>query len=258
MRQARMTGVLAGLLFAVAAGNAVPVGAAEIRVLSAGAVKAAVVDLAKDFERDTGHTVRFTFATVGVLQKKIAEGETADLFIMTDVALEEQMRNGTVAVGSRTDIARVGVGVAVRAGSRLPDISTTEAFRQTVLAATSIVYMDPTKGGTSGIHFAAVLQRLGIADQVRGKTTLWPEGYAAEAVAKGDVELCIHQISEILAVKGVTLAGPLPRELQKVSIYSAGVAARANAPEAATMFLAFLQTPSSRATFKQVGLDYTE
>ena len=148
MRQTRMTGVLAGLFFAVAAGSAVPAGAAEIRVLSAGAVRAAVVDLAKDFEQDTGHTVRFTFATVGVLQKKIADGETADLFI--------------------------------------------------------------------------------------------------------------HQISEILAVKGVTLAGPLPRELQKVSVYSAGVAARASAPEAATRFLAFLQTPSSRAKFKQVGLDYTE
>ena len=126
-----------------------------------------------------------------------------------------------------------------------------------MLAAKSIVYMDPAKGGTSGIHFAAVLQRLGIADQVRGKTTLWPEGYAAEAVAKGDVELCIHQISEILAVKGVTLAGPLPRDLQK-SVYSAGVAARASAPEVTKMFLAFLHTPSSRAKFTQVGLDYAE
>ena len=258
MRQSRLTGVLAGLLLAAAAGSAVPAGAAEIRVLSAGAVKAAVVDLAKDFERDTGHTVRFAFATVGALQKKIAEGETADLFIMTDTALEEQMRKGMVAAGSRTDIARVGVGVAVRAGSRPPDISTTEAFTQAVLAAKSIVYMDPAKGGTSGIHFAAVLQRLGIADQVRGKTTLWPEGYAAEAVAKGDVELCIHQISEILAVKGVTLVGPLPRELQKVSVYLAGVAARASTPEAAKSFLAFLRTPSSRAKFTQVGLDYAE
>ena len=112
-----------------------------------------------------------------------------------------------------------------------------------------------SQGGVVSVDAGLFLQ---IADQVRGKTTLWPEGYAAEAVAKGDVELCIHQISEILAVKGVTLAGPLPRELQKVSVYSAGVAARASAPDAAKMFLAFLQTPSSRAKFTQVGLDYAE
>jgi molybdate transport system substrate-binding protein len=232
--------------------------AAEITVLSAGAVKAAVVDLAEAFRRETGHSVKFTFATVGVLQQKVAAGEAADLLIMSDGAIEELGRKGAVAAGTKTDIARVGVGVCVRDGSPVPDISTPEALKRVLLSARSIVYMDPAKGGTSGIYFAGVLERMGIADAMKGKTTLWPEGYAAEPVAKGEVELCVHQMSEILAVKGVRLVGPLPRELQRVTIYSTGVTTGAAVPEAAMAFVAFLMSPSARAKLVATGLDYTE
>lgn len=139
---------------------------------------------------------------------------------MTDAAIDDLARKGIAATGTRTVLARVGIGVAVREGAALPDISTPEALKQTLLAAKSLVYVDPAKGGTSGIHFAGVLQRLGIAEAVKGKTTLLPGGYVVELVAKGEIELGVHQISEILAVKGVRLVGPLPRELQKITIFT--------------------------------------
>jgi len=232
--------------------------AAEIKVLSAGAVRPAVAGLAETFRSQTGHEVRFTFGTVGSLQQKVTAGEKADLFFMTDVAIDDLVRKGIVVLGTRTDIARVEIGIGVREGSPKPDISTPEALKQTLLSAKSLVYMDPAKGGTSGIHFASVLDRLGITDAVKPKTTLWPAGYAAEPVAKGEIEIVVHQISEILAVKGVTLVGPLPHEVQKVTIYSAGLAANAASPDAAKAFLEFLTSPQARLKFSEVGLDYRE
>jgi molybdate transport system substrate-binding protein len=146
----------------------------------------------------------------------------------------------------------------VREGAPLPDISTSEAFKQTVLAAKSLVYVDPARGATSGIHFAGVLQRLGIADAVKDKTVLWPGGYAAEALVKGQAELCVHQISEILPVKGVTLVGPLPRGLQKITTYSAVLSSRAATPDVARAFIAFVARPSFKAKLAAAGLDYRE
>ena len=159
---------------------------------------------------------------------------------------------------SRSDIARTGIGVAVRDGTPPPDISTPDALKQTLLAARSIVYVDPAIGATSGIHFAGVLQRLGIAEAVKDKTVLWPGGYAAEALLKGQAELCVHQISEILPVKGVTLVGPLPRELQKITTYSAALSSRATTPEVGRAFIAFVSRPSFKAKLAAAGLDYRE
>ena len=163
-----------------------------------------------------------------------------------------------MAAGTRTDIARVGIGVAVKEGAPLPDIATPEAFKRTLLAVKSLVYVDPGRGATSGIHFASVLQRLGIAEAVKDKTLLWPGGFAAEAVAKGQAELCVHQISEILPVAGVTLVGPLPKEFQKITTYSGGVTARSEHADAARALLAFLARPAFKAKFAAAGLDYRE
>jgi molybdate transport system substrate-binding protein len=232
--------------------------AAEVKVLSAGAVRAVITEVSDIFAKETGHSVKGTFGTVGVVRGKLSAGEPADVVIATDVAIDEMAILGLVVAGTRTDVARAGVGVGVREGAPRPDISTPEAFKQTLLAARSIVYVDPAQGATSGIHFASVLQRLGIADQVKGKSILWPGGYAAEAVQKGQAEIVVHQISEILPVKGVTFVGPLPRDLQKVTIYSAGLAANAAAPEAARAFIAFLTTPPIKAKFAAAGLDYQE
>jgi molybdate transport system substrate-binding protein len=232
--------------------------AAEINVLSAGAVRSVVSTVSETFSKETGHSVKGTFGTVGVVRQKLTAGEPADVVIATDVAINELVQQGAVVPGTRTDIARAGVGVGVREGAPRPDISTTEAFKQTLLSAKSLVYVDPAQGATSGIHFASVLQRLGIADAVKSKTLLWPGGYAAEAVADGRAEVVVHQISEILPVKGVTLVGPLPKDLQKVTIYSASIAAKAASPEAARAFLNFLTSPPIKAKFAAAGLDYRE
>src|SRR5262245_7750374 len=185
-----------GVLLLVAGSG--PAAAAEIKVLSAGAMKSIVTELGEAFKQETGHTLVMTFDTVGAQRERLTGGEPADVVVLTDVAIEQLEGQGLVAAGSRVDIARVGIGVAVREGAPRPDIATPEALKQTLLAAKSLVYVDPARGATSGVHFAGVLERLGIADAVRGKTTLVPGGYAAEVVAKGEAELCVHQISEIL------------------------------------------------------------
>ncbi len=231
--------------------------AAEVVVLSAGAVKPVVPELVELFQQDTGHTVKLTFDTVGALRKRAAT-ERADVLIMSDVAIDDMIKQGIAVVGTRVDLARVGMGVAVKQGAPLPDISSTEAFKRTLLAARSIVYNDPAIGATSGIHFASVLQRLGIADAVKDKTVLWKGGYAAEALVSGQAEICVHQISEILPVKGVALVGPLPKDLQKVTVYSAGLAAKSTSADAARTFLAFIARPAFKAKFAAAGLDYKE
>jgi carbon-monoxide dehydrogenase large subunit len=230
---------------------------AELTVLSGGAVQTIVTELAEAYRRETGRAVRVSFAPVGTLRRQ-AVTEPADVLIMTDEAIDDLTRAGVVVAGTRTDIARVGVGVAVKQGAPCPDISTPEALRQTLLAATSLVCADPGKGATSGVHFAEVLQRLGIAEAVRAKTLFWPEGFPARAVASGQAALCVHQISGIVPVPGVMLVGPLPRELQKVTTYSAGLAARSSDPAAARAFLAFLARPAFRAKFAAAGMDYRD
>ena len=235
-----------------------PAAAAEIKVLSAGAMKSLVTELGEAFKQETGHTLSMTFDTAGAQSKRLAGGEPADVVVLTDVVIEQLADKKLVVTGSRADIARVGIGVGIREGAPRPDIATPDALKQTLLAAKSLVYLDPAGGATSGIHFAGVLQRLGIADQMKSKTILIPTGYAAEVVARGEAEMCVHQISEILPVKGVTLVGPLPRELQKVTIYSGGVAAKAAQPEAAGAFIAFLTRPAFKPKLAAAGLDYRE
>ena len=232
--------------------------ATELRVFSAGAVRAIVTELAQTFQQETGHTVTLSFGTVGVTRGKLASAEPVDVVIMTDAAIDDEASQGAVVPGTRADLARTGMGLGVREGAPRPDITTSEAFKQTLLAAKSIVYVDPKQGATSGIHFASVLDRLGIAEAVRGKSQLVPGGYPAEKVASGEAEVVVHQISEIVPVKGVTLVGPLPPDLQKVTVYSAGLAARSAAPETARAFIAFLTRPAFKAKFAAAGLDYRQ
>jgi len=231
--------------------------AAEIKVLSAGAVRAIVTELAQAFEKETGHKVSLAFGTVGATRQRLAT-EPADVVIMSDVAIDESIKQNHLVPGSRTDIARTGMGVGVRDGAPKPDISSSEALKRALLAAKSVTYVDPAQGATSGIYFASLLQTFGIADAMKAKTTLVPGGYPAELVAKGEVEMVVHQISEIVPVKGVTLVGPLPKDVQKVTIYSAGIPTKATSPDAARAFVAFLTSPSMKAKFAAAGLDYKE
>lgn len=232
--------------------------AADLRVLSGGAVKAAVTDLAEAWSRETGNRVAITYATTGASLQKLAGGERVDVVILTVEAIEQLAAKGTVIGGTKADVARVGIGVAVREGAPKPDISTTEAVKQTMLGVKSVAYMDPSKGGTSGIHFTKVLEQMGILSAVQPKAVLVDTGFAAERVTTGEAEIVVHQISEILPVKGVTLIGPLPREIQKVTVYSAAVAATSEVQDQARALIASLMTPAARAKFAAVGLDYRE
>ena len=195
-------------------------GAQELRVLSGGAAKSLVDPLAATFAHGK---VEVEYQPMGRLVESLAAsaqgGAEVDLVIVTEETLPRLERENRVKRGARP-IARVGIGVAVNQKAPAPDISTVEAFKRTLLAAKSVVYIDP-KVGTSGKHVAEVLRRLGIADEVNAKATLAQGGYIVEPVGRGEIELGIHQISEILPVRGVKLVGPLPRELQKYTTYVA-------------------------------------
>ena len=254
-----LTKLFCALLLGVAAWvGAQRAEAAELQVISAGAMRSIVTELAAAFEKETGHTVKLTFGTVGVIKAKLAEATPVDVVIMSDEAMKDMTRQGAVVEGSWTAIGRTGIGVAVREGAPKPDIGSPEALKQTLLSTKSLVYVDPAQGGTSGIHFAGVLQKLGIADAVKPKTTLVPGGYPAELVARGDVELVVHQISEIIPVKGVTLVGPLPKELQKTTVYAAGVTVGSASRTTAGAFVAFLARPDFKPKLAAAGLDYKE
>jgi molybdate transport system substrate-binding protein len=231
--------------------------AADIKVLSAGAVRAILTELTPAFEKETGHKVSFEFGTAGQTAQRLAS-EPSDVVILPDARLDEQIKQDRVVAGSRADIARTGMGLGVREGAPKPDISTTEAFKKALLAAKSITYVDPSQGATSGVYFSGLLQSWGIADTMKPKTTLVSGGYPAERVAKGEVEMVVHQISEILPVKGVTVVGPLPKDIQKVTTYSGGLVTKAKSVEAARAYLAYLMSPAVRPKFAAAGLDYKE
>jgi molybdate transport system substrate-binding protein len=233
--------------------------AAEIKVLSAGAMRAMVTELGAEFTRETGHTLALTSGTVGQLRDKLLAGEAADVVVMSDTAIDQLIGQGHLVRGSRVDIARTGIGVAVREGAPKPDIATPDAFKQALLSAKSIAYVDPASGATSGIYFASLLQRLGIADAVKSKTVLRQGGgYVAEIVARGEAELAVHQISEIIPVKGATLVGPLPRELQKVTVYSAALPTRAATTEPAKAFVEFMARPAFKTRLAAAWLDHKD
>jgi len=249
---ARPIGValLASLVVAATAG------AAEVRVLSAGAMKTMVTELSQGFQKETGHTVVITADTGGGLRKRVEGGEKADVLVAPDAAMDALAKSNHVVTDSRRDLARTAVGVAVREGAPKPDVSTVDAFKRAVLEAKSIVYLDPASGATSGIHVANVLKQLGLADAIKDKVVLWKGGYAAEAVASGKADLCLHQISEILPVKGVTLVGPMPAEINKVTVYTSALLTGAPTPDAGRAFLAYLGRPEFRPKFAAAGLDY--
>lgn len=226
----------------------------KISVYSAGAARSGMTSLAEAFFKETGYVVNLTFAPVGAIVKRLADGETTDIVVLTDRALEELVRQGKVVSDTVIEIGKVGVGIAVQAGMPAPDISTSAAFRQAILAAKSLAYADPAKGASSGIHFASVLEKMGIADDVKEKCICLTGGYeVAEFVAEGKAELGIQQISEIIPVKGVTLVGPLPSGLQKITTYAAGIMKAVSAPDIVASFLSFAATPIAAHAFITAG-----
>ena len=219
--------------------------AQDLKVLSGGAAKSLVDPLAASFGSGK---VSVQYQPMGRLVETLAQGAEVDLVIVTEETLPRLEREGRVKRGAKP-IARVGIGVAVHEKAPSPDISTVEAFRKTLLAAKSIVYIDP-KVGTSGKHVAQVLNQLGIADEVNRKAKLGAGGYIVEPVGRGEIELGIHQISEILPVKGVKLVGELPRELQKYTVY---VAAPVTHSRTVLDFIDHLTGPEGKKRLAQAG-----
>jgi molybdate transport system substrate-binding protein len=221
----------------------------EIKVISGGAARSFVEPMAREF---TGHEVKIDWQPMGKLLQSLAAGQPADMVIVTSEVLEQLENQGRLERGKGKPIARVGIGVAVRENAPSPDISTPEAFKRALLAAKSIVYIDP-KTGTSGKHVAEILSRLGIADEVNRKATLAQGGYIVEPVGRGEIELGIHQISEILPVKGVKLVGELPRELQKYTVYVAAPVSSSGKISLVNDFIRHLGGPQARSRLAQAG-----
>jgi molybdate transport system substrate-binding protein len=228
-------------------------GAADIKILSTNALKTVVEELGPQFEKTTEHKLVVKFDAGANLMTQIGNGEPFDLVILANTAVDDLIKQGKLVSTTRADLARAGIGVAVRKGAPKPDISTTEAFKRTLLDAQSIAYVE--QGGT-GIYFKELLPRLGIADQLKAKTKLLPASNpAARAIANGEAEIGMTQISEILPYAGAELVGPLPPEIQLYSILTVAVGANAKEPEAAKALVKFLTSPAAAPVIKAKGLD---
>jgi molybdate transport system substrate-binding protein len=251
----RTLGLIAGVSLGVWMATVQTSAAAEVEVLTAGAFKQVVLAVVPEFEKQTGHKVVVDNDTVGGLTKRIEGGDTFDVAVLTPAAVDELTKKGKIADGSKATLARVGVGVMVKAGAPVPDISSVEAFKRALLNAKSVSYIDPASGGSSGIYVARLLERLGIAEDIKPKQKLKQGGYVADLIKSGEAELGIHQISEIVPVKEVTLVGPLPAEIQNYTTYAAGVGAGAKDGEAAKALIKFLSGPAAAAVLKEKGMD---
>ena len=228
--------------------------AAEIKVLTAGAFKPVVVALAADFEKQTGHKLVVDNDTAGALVRRIAGGETFDLVVLTPAAIVQLAQAGKVAANASTPLARVAIGVAVVRGAPLPDIGSVAAFTQVLQQARAVAYIDPASGGSSGIYLTQLFEKMGLAAQIETKAVLVPGGLVAQRVVSGEADIAIHQISEILAVPGATLVGPLPAEIQNYTVYAGAVAAAAREPAAARALLTLLAGAQAQAVLKDKGM----
>jgi molybdate transport system substrate-binding protein len=200
--------------------------AADITVLASNGVKAAVVELIPQFENETGHKLKFTWGASNLLTKQVESGEAFDVVIVTPSLIKGLVQQGKVVDGSAVNLARVGLGVAVKQGAPKPDISTVEAFKSTMLNAKAIAY---TTAGQSGLHFISVTEKLGIADQVKAKGKTIPGGAAAEFIVKGEADTAVQLIPELASVPGVEVVGPFPAELQNYIVLTGGVGTNAKA-----------------------------
>ena len=234
--------------------SAWPAAAAELRLLTAGAYKGVALRLVADFEKRTGHTVKVENDTAGGVARRAEAGEAFDVFVLPPARLGPLL-GSRLLDGSARPLARSGIGVAVRAGSPLPDLSSVEAWKQAVLAAPRIAYIDPAAGGTSGIYLAQLFERLGMAEALKDRSVLVKGGLVAERVASGEATLAMQQISELLAVPGVVVAGPLPAEVQSYTVYAGAVGAATPQRAAAEALLAALADPANAAVLKTFGLD---
>jgi molybdate transport system substrate-binding protein len=233
-----------------------PAIAADLKVISAGAVRGLIAEIIDDYSRQTGQKFDFTIGTTGQLRNIIASGQHADLIIVSAPLMGELEKTGKLTPGSRAELGRVGIGVTVREGVTAPDVSTPDALKKALIEARSVAYTNPAEGGTSGIYFTGVAERFGIGDEIKKKAVLTRGGReAAIEVAEGRAELAIVFISEAAAVKGVRLAGPLPPTLQDYSAYAAAIPLSSTDPAAARAFIAALTSSAMAERWRHNGFE---
>lgn len=227
-----------------------------ITVFSGGATAEAVKDVGATFARTSGTTPVYVVDTSGSLQKKLAAGEKADVVVVTSAAIDALEKSGLVVRGTKVEVARGLIGVAVRAGAPSPDLSTLDTFKAALLEAKSVSYVDPALGGTSGIYFEGLLGRMGIAEQMKPKVVYRSQGLeVANAVAKGEAEMGITFTSELAPNKGVKVAGLLPEAIQLPTIYAAAIVSGAANEAAARAYVRALAGADGRAAITKAGLE---
>lgn len=229
--------------------------AAEIKVFSTIGVQAALEELAPKFEKASGHKLKIEWATAAIFVKRVQAGETADALILSRQGLDELVKAGKASAAPDASFASSGIAVVVKKGVPKPDISTPEKFRQALLAAKSISYSDPASGGASGVYFAGLLERMGLAEQMKGKTKHPPpSGNSANLVASGEAEMAIQQEPEVISVSGVDLVGVLPGDMNNITTYAAGLGSGGKDADAVKALIAFLHSPEAKAVFRARGL----
>jgi molybdate transport system substrate-binding protein len=221
-----------------------------VDVLSTLALRGVLVETEPEFRARTGLAVTARYKSTNAQLIAIAEGATADVAIITRQAIDQLTADGKIVAGSAKDVAQSGVGLAVRAGAPKPDISTVEAFTRAILAAKSIAF---SRLGASGVHFAEVIERLGIADEIRRKAVI-SDAYMGEIVARGEAEFAVQQISELMPVAGIDIVGPLPGELQKISLFAAAIFTAARNPTGGAKLVSFLAEPRLAPVLERKGL----
>ena len=221
-----------------------------LRLFVSNSLRGALAELLPAFERERGCKIDVSFDPAQVMLKRIAAGQSADVAVLAQPAIDALAAQGKIDAESRRTVARCGVGVAVRSGAPKPDVSSVDAFKRTLLDAKSIAH---TTEGASGMHFSRLVQDLGIADAVRAKARTRQGGLIAELIVSGEAELAIQQIPELMAVRGVDLVGPLPQALQVISVATVGIFTGTQERETAQAFIDFLVSPEAARVLRARG-----
>jgi len=241
-------------LFCITAGSTAR--AAEIKLLAAVALQPGFIALIPDFEKSSGHKVTIAYGTAGAVADRVQKGEAADIVINSAPLIDKLQAQGKVVADSRVNIAKVGIGVFVRKGGTKPDLASVDGFKRSLLAAKSIVYVDPSSGGASGIYVASLLERLGIAAEMKPKTKLSPPAAALYAsVAAGEADMGFNQISEVLAHPTVEFAGGLPSAIQNYTQFAAVIVTGSSQTDAGRALVTFLSSPAAQTVLKAKGFE---
>jgi molybdate transport system substrate-binding protein len=240
---------LAGAGLLILAGTA---SAADIKVMASAAIKEAYLELVPQFEKSTEHKVTTTWAGTVDMMKRLTGGEVFDLVIMAGPSIDELVKQGKIVAGSRVDLAKSGVGVAVRAGAPKPDNTTSAGLKRAMLAAKSIAYST----GPSGVYIASLFQRMGIADAVKDKIKIGQPGTPiGEIIARGEAEIGFQQVSELLPVAGIDYIGPLPPDIQQITVFASGIHSAATQADAGKALVKFLTSPQAAPVIKKKGME---